>query len=203
MLNKISDLLIRRREAPFYRATHHQACLLIDKIADEQKSSAGIDSYLDEARVIATSCDMFKFGRNGINNHDMFVLLGLIMLKYEPELGHAILDQLDKLKKEVGYKPKMKLIATLRHIEFIEHTPTIPRTLPLKVRKELKRLYSDNDYRCLKAGQLLAIGILSDASSVIQASKIYHSDEFGPLVKLSLDRILKYWNPVIAAKIIN
>lgn len=174
----------------------------ITEMAQQQAISAGVGSYWQEARRIAQSCDMFNLGLHGYDDQGLFVSLGIEMLQYEPELGYAILSQMNRLKPEVGYLPVGRLMVTLGQIESRKRSPIISRISYLRQRPELAHLIEDGDYRCQKAGKLIAVAILSAGQNVRDASHIYHRNQFDPSVKLSLDEGLKRWDAEIATKII-
>lgn len=174
----------------------------IEEMAKQQAISAGVGSYWQEARRIAQACDMFNLGPRGYDNQGLFVSLGLEMLQYEPELGYAILSQMNRLEPEVGYLPVGRLMVTLGQIESRKRSPTVSRISYLRQRPELAHLIEDGDYRCQKAGRLIAVAVLSAASSVRDAADIYRQNQFDPSVKFSLDEELKRRDAGIAEKVI-
>jgi hypothetical protein len=202
MLDRMNRYFSNREREAQLADMFDQIKLQIEKKANEQKVSAGITSFKQEAIRIATACNMFNLGPQGYSNQNMLVNLGLEVLQYEPELGYAIVDQLNSFKDEIGYKPKGKLMTVIGQIGSIKHAPIVTKFSYLKARPELGNLIDDKDERCHKAGELLAVGILSTALSISEASKIYKQNDFDTLVKVSLDKTLRSWDASIAQKII-
>jgi hypothetical protein len=202
MLDRMNRYFSNREREAQMAGLFQRIQLQIEKRANEQKVSAGITSFKQEAIRIATACNMFNLGPQGYDNQSMFVNLGLEVLQYEPELGYAIVDQLNSFKSEIGYKPKGRLMTVLGQIGSIKHGPIVTRFSYINGRPELGNLIDDKDYRCLKAGKLLAAGIVSTALSISGASKIYSQNDFDPLVKVSLDKTLRSWDSSIAQQII-
>ena len=202
MLEGINRFFGNRERETQLAGLFEQIQLQIEKKANEQKAPAKITSFMEETRRIATSCDMFKSGLQGYKNQDMFVILGLEILQYEPELGFAILSQMNRLEPEIGYKPFGRIMTTLSHMDSIKHAPIMTRFSYMKQRPELARLVDEKDYRCLKAGSLIAVGILATGRNIKGAADIYRKNDFEPMVKTSLHKTLRNWSPVITERII-
>jgi len=174
----------------------------MEEMAKQQAISTGISSYWQEARRIAETCGMFRAGPRGYNNLGLFVTSGMEILQHEPELGYAILSQMNGLEPEVGYQPAGRLMVTLGQMESRSCSPILSSFRYLEERPELFHLISDQDYRYQKAGKLIAVGILWAGRTISDAAHIYHQNQFDPSVKLSLDKELRNWNTKIAEKII-
>jgi hypothetical protein len=174
----------------------------MEEMARQQAISTGISSYWTEARRIAETCGIFRAGPRGYDDLGLFVISGLEILQHEPELGYAVLSQMNRFEPEIGYQPIGRLMVTLGLMESRSHSPIMSRMNYLRERPELAHLIEDRDYRYQKAGKLLAVGILSAGRTINDAAHVYRQQQFDFSVKLSLDRELRNWNTKIAERII-
>jgi hypothetical protein len=174
----------------------------MEEMAKQQAISTGISSYWTEAKRIAEACGIFRAGPRGCDNPGLFVTSGLEILQHEPELAYAVLSQMNRLEPEIGYKPAGRLMVTLGQMDSMSRSPIMAKASYLMERPELLHLTESRDYRCRKAGKLLAVGVLSAGQTIFDAARIYRLTQFDPSVKLSLDKDLRSWNLRIAEKII-